>query len=430
VSPQVISIAVLGVLFVVTTWRNLNLGAAAMAAAWLVGLFVFGVSTSEVLDGFPADLFVTLVGVTYLFGIAERAGAINAVVYWAFKATGRRAALMPWVIFFVTAAVTAVGAATPAAAAIVGPVAMGFAARYRTHPVLMGMAVIQGASAGSFAPTGVYGMIINGVLEQNGLSPNPFLLFTASLVAILLTVIIAYFAYGGRRLKQATETAPSGIVSQSTEEELSAPILTRELIAALIAIALLIAIVGIDVAFDLDMHIGFVALILVLLYAIFFPKSVKGAVDRVAWPTTLLVCGVVTYVALLQNQGVVAWLGDSIAGIAAPLAAALAICFIAAVVSALASTTGILTALVPLAVPFLLTGQVGVGGLIAAMAISASIVDCSPFSTNGALMVAYSPEERRDAAYRHFLGWGGATVVAAPLLSWLLLIVLPRAISR
>jgi di/tricarboxylate transporter len=136
---------------------------------------------------------------------------------------------------------------------------------------------------------------------------------------------------------------------------------------------------------------------------------------------------VVTYVALLQNQGVVDWLGNSVANIGAPLLAALVICLIGAVVSALASTTGILTALIPLAVPFLATGQVWAAGLIAALAISSSVVDCSPFSTNGALMVAYSEESQRDLAYRKFMNWGWALVVLGPLVSWLALVVLPRA---
>ena len=40
-------------------------------------LVVFGAKTSEVLAGFPADLFVILVGVTYLFAIAKRNGTVD-----------------------------------------------------------------------------------------------------------------------------------------------------------------------------------------------------------------------------------------------------------------------------------------------------------------------------------------------------------------
>ena len=53
-----------------------------------------------------------------------------------------------------------------------------------------------------------------------------------------------------------------------------------------------------------------------------------------------------------------------------------------------------LGAILLVAVPFL-QGDAGVSaiGFIAAMAVSSTIVDVSPFSTNGALVVANTPEE-------------------------------------
>ena len=86
--------------------------------------------------------------------------------------------------------------------------------------------------------------------------------------------------------------------------------------------------------------------------------------------------------------------------------------------SAFASTTGILAALIPLAVPFLLGGQVGAVGMIIALALSSSIVDSSPFSTSGALCVANSLEEQRDLVYRRLLQWGMSMIVVAPLITW------------
>ena len=154
-----------------------------------------------------------------------------------------------------------------------------------------------------------------------------------------------------------------------------------------------------------------------------FPQSARGAVEKISWGTMLLVGGIVTYVNLLQNHGVVTWLGDRVADVGAPLVAALLICFIGAVVSAFASTTGIIGALIPLAVPFLLTDQVGAIGLIAALAISSSVVDCSPFSTNGALIVANSDESQREMVFKRLMQWGMSIVVIAPLLTWAILVL-------
>ena len=93
-------------------------------------------------------------------------------------------------------------------------------------------------------------------------------------------------------------------------------------------------------------------------------------------------------------------------------------------VSAFASTTGILGALIPLAVPFLQGPEaVGAIGLITALALSSSIVDSSPFSTSGALVVANATEAERERTFRNLIIWGFSMVAAIPLVTWLLLVV-------
>ena len=87
-------------------------------------------------------------------------------------------------------------------------------------------------------------------------------------------------------------------------------------------------------------------------------------------------------------------IGHGIASVSAPLLAALILLYVGAVVSAFASTTAILGALIPLAVPLLVAGELGAVALVMALSISASVVDSSPFSTNGALVVANAPDGR------------------------------------
>ena len=176
-------------------------------------------------------------------------------------------------------------------------------------------------------------------------------------------------------------------------------------------------------ALGFDLDVGFTALTIAVALTLAFPASAKGAVEKISWGTVLLIGGIVTYVTLLQNQGVVDWLGDGVADVGAPLVAALLICLIGAVVSAFASTTGIIGALIPLAVPFLLTDQVSAVGLIAALAISSSVVDCSPFSTNGALVVANAEPDQRELVFKRLMQWGMSIVVIAPLVAWAVLVV-------
>lgn len=61
-SPELISILVLGLIFVIATLLPVNIGVLAFAAAFLVGTLVADQSTDDIIAGFPSDLFLTLVG--------------------------------------------------------------------------------------------------------------------------------------------------------------------------------------------------------------------------------------------------------------------------------------------------------------------------------------------------------------------------------
>ncbi|QWF21861.1 anion permease [Nocardioides sp. LMS-CY] len=447
-SHEIVSLAVLAIVFLVATLRGVNMGALALVAAFIVGLGVYDVSTDDVLLGFPSDLFVILVGVTYLFALAKNNGTVDWIVHGAVRAVGGRVALVPWAMFLVCAVVTSIGAVSPAAVAIVAPVAMGFAARYRIHPVMMGMMVVQGATAGSFSPIGIFGSITNGVVDDNDLPGNQLFLFVSTFLAATLIALVTYLAFGGRRLlargrdeaalarmgaeaEQASYAATHGRSSGTPHSAVEARRTTagsggdddvtrldpQRSLTLLGLVALMIGALG----FDLD--VGFTALTIAVALTLVFPASAKGAVEKISWGTVLLIGGIVTYVTLLENQGVVDWLGDGVADVGAPLLAALLICLIGSVVSAFASTTGIIGALIPLAVPFLLTDQVNAVGLIAALAISSSVVDCSPFSTNGALVVANADPDQREMVFKRLMQWGMSIVVIAPVVAWAVLVI-------
>jgi hypothetical protein len=62
--------------------------------------------------------------------------------------------------------------------------------------------------------------------------------------------------------------------------------------------------------------------------------------------------------------------------------------------------------------------------MVAALAVATTIVDVSPFSTNGALILANAPDDiDRDRFYRQMLIYAGVVVVVGPLFAWLLLVV-------
>ncbi|MFD5050795.1 SLC13 family permease [Streptomyces tendae] len=466
-SPELISILVLVVVFVIATTRSVNMGALAFAAAFGVGTLVADLDADGIFAGFPGDLFVVLVGVTYLFAIARANGTTDWLVHAAVRLVRGRVALIPWVMFALTGALTAIGAVSPAAVAIVAPIALSFATRYSISPLLMGTMVVHGAQAGGFSPISIYGSIVNGIVEREKLPGSEVGLFLASLVANLLIAAVLFAVLGGRKLwargavtpedggvpgrgkasagtGTGTDgagtgtggtgtggtgagtgtggTAPAAVAVRPDQEtggaEGTGIRLNPARIATLVAlVALVVAVLG----FDLDAGLTAVTLAVVLSTA--WPDDSRRAVGEIAWSTVLLICGVLTYVGVLEEMGTITWAGEGVGGIGVPLLAAVLLCYIGAIVSAFASSVGIMGALIPLAVPFLAQGEIGAVGMVAALAVSATVVDVSPFSTNGALVLAAAPDVDRDRFFRQLMIYGGIVVAAVPVLAWLVLVV-------
>nr|WP_206314074.1 SLC13 family permease [Streptomyces coryli] len=429
-----ISILVLVAVFVIATTRSINMGALSFAAAFGVGTLAADLDADGVFAGFPGDLFVVLAGVTYLFAIARANGTTDWLVHASVRLVRGRVALIPWVMFAVTGALTAIGAVSPGAVAIVAPLALGFAAQYGISPLLMGIMVVHGAQAGGFSPTSVYGSTVNSIVDREDLPGNEGVLFLSSLVVNTVIAGIVYVVVTRRSRAASAKTREPAVVAVGggsgpgpvttgggTGDGAGlpeAPRLDPPRIATLLG---LVALVTGALAFDLD--VGLTAITIAVVLSAIWPDTSKAAVSEISWSTVFLICGVLTYVAVLDEMGTIEWAGEAVSDIGIPLLAALLLCYIGAIVSAFASSVGIMGALIPLAVPFLAAGEVGAVGMIAALAVSATVVDVSPFSTNGALVLANAEDVDRDRFFRQLMIYGGVVVVIAPAVVWLAFVV-------
>jgi Na+/H+ antiporter NhaD/arsenite permease-like protein len=429
-SAEWLSVLALVALFVVGTVLPINMGALGFVAAWFVGMYALGLSEREIIDGISGDLVLTLVGVTYLFAIARNNGTVDLIVRGAVRLVGGRVGLVPWVMFAVTAVLTAIGAASPAACAIVGPIALGFAGRHKISALMMGMFVVHGAQAGGFSPISIYGVITNSVMRENGLPVNEEAIFLASLVFNLAIAVVLFLALGGRGLMgrriEADEldvepqppASGGGVATSPPVVKSSRRILTDQVITlvAFVAVSL--------VALVFERNIGFTAITAAVILTALFPKEQKGAIKQIAWSTVLLVAGVSTFATILSTAGAPEAVGTWAAGLGTVLVGALVLCYVGGVTSAFASSTALLPIIIPIAIPLVASGDISALAVVAALAVSSTIVDVSPFSTNGALMVANRPDSiAEDRFYKQILGYSVTVTVAGPLLAWVAFVV-------
>ncbi|AZT93069.1 MULTISPECIES: SLC13 family permease [Brevibacterium] len=425
-SAELICVIVLGLMFVIGTWRDINMGLLGFVAAAGVGGLVLHQAPEEFLAGFPVDLFLTLVGLTYLFGFAQNNGVIEVIVHWCVRLVGGRTSLMPWIFFALTAILIALGALF--AVAIIAPLALSFARKHRINQFMVGLLVVHGALAGAFSPISVYGIFINDYLAKNGLTPTPLSLFLAPLIFNLIFALVVYFVLHRRpglraeaddALSAETKSPDSGspeIQSPGTGNsavKTDTVRLTRSQVPTLIG---LIAMALSVLIFSWD--VGIVTITIAIVLTFINPAAGKAAMTKVSWSVVILITGVLTYISVLQAAGTVEWVSAGISAIGIPLLAALLLFYMSGLISALASSLAIIGVVIALAVPFLESGDVHVGGFVAALAIAATIVDISPFSTNGAMLLANVHSTIRDRYYKQMIGYAGLMCLIGPGLAW------------
>ncbi|WP_434175886.1 SLC13 family permease [Brachybacterium conglomeratum] len=440
---EIIALIGLVAVFAISALRNVHMGALALVFSFLIGIGLVGESLDDVLGGFPVDALIILLGITYLFGLAHETGTIDWLVDRSLDLIGNRVALLPWGLWAIATLVACLG--TSHAAFAVVPIAMTLAHSHRINSTMMGIAMSSAIVGGALAPTSIVGITVMSVARSADIPYNPALMFVLSIVVNALVVAVAFSMFGGRDLIERTRAAGKGgdatagtvgadgsgtgggvAVDQRTDAPMKTerkPLTAMQLLV-LISIPLLIISFFLLTLAEVDINLGVVALVIAVAIALIDPKIGKSAMKRIDWNTILLLGGIITYVGVLTRLGAIDQLGEAARSVSSPLVAAFVICVVAALVSAFASTIGIIGALVPLAVPLLVPGGgLEMTGFIYALAISASLVDCAPFGTTGATIVASTVEEHRARVNRNLTRWGLSMVIIGPVVTLAMMVV-------
>ncbi|MFC0457041.1 SLC13 family permease [Arthrobacter liuii] len=382
----------------------------------------------DVIGQFPAGLFFILVGATLLFAIVRINGTIDLLAYWAERLAGDRKILVPILMFLLTAALASAGAFTPAAIAIVAPVGLALGMRFGISTLAMGLVIVQGANAGAFSPVNPFGVLANKMLDGAGASDDSFKLYAYCFVFNAVLAVIAYVlvqaimkrrsakpdarhAGGGDTAMRndggadapsgdsvagpggagtAVLTAPASVTTgtRTRPEKVAATPMRILTLAGIGSLLVLTTVLGLDV--------GVASLVIAAVLIVLDSNVQKPAVESMPWSAIILVTGIVTYVGMLEKMGALKELQEGIAGLGNSSLAALIASYVVAIVSAFASTTGTLGVISPVVHSIAMDPLLTPVGVITAIAISSSVVDVSPMSTSGPLLMASAqPKDER-----------------------------------
>jgi Na+/H+ antiporter NhaD/arsenite permease-like protein len=323
--------------------------------------------------------------------------------------------MIPLAFFGLAAVMSAVGAGSIAAAALVAPMAMAAAGNARISAFLMAIMVGHGAVAGGMSPFAMTGIIMNGLMDRMGLPGHEWQTFIYNFAANALVAGVGYLLFGACRLfRLQAPLVDGGKCPAQANGPAAAGGWEGKHQATVSVIALVIVAV---LAFKV--HVGLAAFGAVALLTLAKAADERETFRAAPWPVIVMVCGVTMLTALIERTGGIERVTDVIAAVATPRSIPGILAFATGVISVYSSTSGVvLPALLP-AAPSLVEKVGGSDPLALATAISmgGNLVDVSPLSTIGALCIASAaPAEDRRILFYQVLAWGLSMSVVAALL--------------
>ena len=415
VTPAAWSLAALVVAIGLSMTTRINVGLVALAFAWLVGTYGAGLAPEVIARGFPASLFVTLAGMTLLFGAAEANGTLDALARRAARLARGDARLVPPLFFAVACVLAAAGPGAVSSVALVAPLGMVIGRRAGVSAFLMALVIANGANAGNLSPVSAVGAIANAKIAAAGLGDHAGKVMLANFAASTLVALAAYVGLGGFRRAAGPIAAPAADPGRWTRAR------------QVTALAIALWIVGV-VAFK--WHLGLSAFGFAIALIVAGRADETAALARVPWGIILMVCGVSTLVALLETTGGMDLFTALLARVASAGTVNGVIALVTGIISLYSSTSGVvLPAFLP-TVPGLVEKLGGGDPLAVALSINvgSSLVDVSPLSTLGALCLAtVSDGVEARVLFRRLMAWGLAMAVVGALLCQLFAGVMARS---
>lgn len=382
---------------------RINVGVLAVALAWPIGLYAAGWKVDALMATFPSSLFLTLLGVTLLFGIAASNGTMASVTGSAVRLCRGRAAMLPLAFFTLAFLISTAGPGAIATTALLAPLAMGVASRARVPVLLTALMVGNGANAGNLSPISAVGVLVQSLMAQAGLGGHSIAVWAANFVAHSLAALLAWTLFGGIALLRSERVV---------DAELTVGWTARHRVTLGIGALWILAVVLFKANPGLAAFAA--ATTLILLRA----GDDADMVKAVPWAVITMVCGVSVLIGVLEKTGGMDLFTTMLAAIATPASVNGTIAFVTGLISTYSSTSGVVYPAFLPAVPGLVAKLGGGNPLEIALSINvgAAIVDVSPLSTIGALCIAAIPHGADSKAlFRSLLLWGFSMTIAGAL---------------
>ena len=423
--PALVSILALVILVGISCVNeDLNVGFLGIAFGIIVGGVFAGTPASKVMNAFPLSLFMILVGVTFLFGMAQTNGTMEKLTAYSIRACKGNTALVPIIIYILATFITTIGPGNIAGCALMAPVAMAIASKVKMPAFLMTLLVVGACNGAAFSPFAPTGIISNGIIAKcapelgipaDYLNTLAWKIHFNSTIAQGFVNIGGFFVMGGLKWIREQKGAALDIdeLAPKPEPFNAAQKTTLLMVAILIILVVVPGLPGMKGVFpkaitNMLSNVGSISFVLSIVLMLTGYGDSKAAVKVMPWSVIMMVCGVSVLIDVMDKAGGLNFLVEVMASVAGPTTICFWTAFVPAVISAYSSSSGVV---MPMFLP-MTPGLVDLTGgdpvsIISAIDVGSHLVDTSPLSTLGALCIASAGEEEdKGVLFRKLLIWG------------------------
>lgn len=406
--PQ-ISLLVLVAVIAVGFIKKINIGFFSIGAAFLLMLLGMAVDfqvpageamralkASDVTKGFSSSMFVTLVGVTFLFGMASQNGTLDLFSKKIVALVGKRTYLIPVLMFFLSAFISAIGPGHIAAGILMTTFAVYLALELDINPMATALYAKLGANAGCASPLSLTGILAKELSTPLGYDGFSLHLFLSTLLSGFVFTLVVYILYKGYKVKADNPMKLSEIPKFNRKQQ--------------ITMASIVIMVICCIGFKLDT--GLFAFVMAAVLILLGCADEKKAIKSIPWGTLIMICGVGVLVNMISVMGGIDLISDTLASFMTARTAAPIMAATSGILSWVSSTTAVvMPTLYPISAEicqrFAGVNYVELISAITATSFAAAII---PLSTGGAIiMSSYSAaretttEEMNKMFYTLFL---------------------------
>lgn len=355
-------------------FKKANIGILAIGSSIILGR-IAGISDKEVLAGFDASLFVQLVGVTFLFGMAQINGTLELLAKKAVAMVGTKTYLVPVIIFLISGILTAMGPGHIPIGALMTVVAVTIAVHMGQNPILFALVAKLAANAFAMSPISPAGIIGINLGEKVGITGFEKSVMLNSIIWGVVFFIAFCVIYRADKIKTSKPLNKDEIDKFDKNQ-----------IMTIVCMAIMVGLVlfgGVNVG----LASFFMGSILVLLGVC----DEKKAMKTVPWGTLLLICGVGVLMNIVSLLGGIDVISEALLAIMGPKTAAPIIAASSSILSFFSSTTGVV---MPAMIPTLpniaqeFAGNTTFIELLSCVVTGSFAAAFSPASTGGGLILA------------------------------------------